>query len=168
MSTGSSPILPGRGLSPPERGLLRGHQARHRARVAEAMVLLLAARLLVAGVPFRHWRGWFGMVAEPGMADRPVLSEAAALRARRVGRAVDQAARHLPVATRCLPRAMAAAWMLQRRRISAEMVFGVVDSARRGTLHDLHAWVVCGDQIIVGDGEPLHNPILALRTMVNK
>lgn len=149
-------------MSAPETAL----RWRHRARVAEAIVLLVAARALVAGVSFRHWRGWFGEVAATPGQDR--LDEAAALRARRVGRAVSQAARHLPLHCKCLPQAMAASWMLRRRAIPSEIVFGVLDSGRRGTPDDLHAWARCGGYTIAGEGEPIHNPVLVLTRMVKK
>ncbi|MFC3174977.1 lasso peptide biosynthesis B2 protein [Novosphingobium bradum] len=140
---------------------------RHRARVVEAMVLLAAARVLVARVPFRRWRGWLGRAAPPGAGADPAVDEAVGLRARRVGRAVDQGARHLPGASKCLPRAMAAAWMLRRRNLPASVIFGVLDSGRRGTPDDLHAWVTCGGQTIAGEGKPDHSPVLVLHGMVN-
>lgn len=163
MSAASSTNWPGRGLSPSERGLLWPH----RARVAEAMALLIVARLLVALVPFRHWRGWLGAIGDP-RKPAPPLDEVAALAARRVGRAVDQAARKLPGAWLCLPRAMAAQWMLRCRAIPAAMFLGVLESGQRGTPDDLHAWVACGAEVIVGEGELPHQPVMKLTYAVGK
>lgn len=125
------------------------------------MALLVAARLLVAYVPFRHWRGTLGAQSDPGRP-APPLDSRAALEARRIGRAVDRAAGRLPGAWLCLPRAMAAQWMLRRRAIPGAILFGVVEPGHRGTPDDLHAWVACGDEVIVGEGELYHQPVTAL------
>ena len=145
-------------MSPTEPSL----RWRHRARVVEAAGLLLAARVLVDFVPFRKWRGMFGGPQPLVQPHSGPVSEAAALGGRRVARAVAQAAARLPFECKCLPRAMAALWMLQRRKIPAVLVFGVAEAGARGGLDDLHAWVSCGGQVIVGEGEIVHNPVLVL------
>lgn len=136
---------------------------RHRLRVAEAALLLLLAREIVARMPFDRWRRWFGTAASPTEPHSAALDPASTLRGRRVARAVGQAAYHLPGDFKCLPQAMAVCWMLRRRAIPASMVFGVADARSRGSLHDLHAWVSSGSDVIIGKGEKIHNPVLILR-----
>lgn len=138
-------------------------QWRHRARVAEAMVLLAVARLLVACVPFNRWSRWFGAASRPSGQPGESVGAAAALRSRRIGRAVERAAERLPIAAKCLPQAMAAQIMARRRAIPAMLVVGVLPATARGTGDDLHAWVICGEDTIVGAGEPDHSPLLVLR-----
>lgn len=130
------------------------------------MVLLVVAGGLVRWVAFGRWRGWFGKAEAVAAIGRQPVDEQAALRARRVGRAVGQAARHLPLECKCLPQAMVAAAMLRRRGIPATLVLGTLDSGRRGTPDDLHAWVLCGEQIIIGEGELGHSPVFAITSMV--
>lgn len=150
------------GLSQSERERLW----RHRGRVAEAAILLLAARALVAWVPFARWSGWFGQVAEaarePAGGPPGGLAPAVALRARRVGRAVEAAALRLPVECKCLPQAMAASWMLRRRKLPGKLLFGVAGAKARTGRDDLHAWVTCGGETIVGEVQSPCAPILVL------
>ena len=107
----------------------------------EAALLLALARTLVLYVPLRHWRG---RLDTSGGADRTL----AVANARAVGRVVRGVARRLPFDARCLPRAMAAQWMLRRRRIASQLRFGV---RRRtdGTI-DLHAWLLVNGECVVG------------------
>jgi len=116
----------------------------------------------VARVPFARWRIRFGQPGPTGGPHSARLAEPDALRARRTGRAVVRAAGRLPGEYKCLPRAMAACWMLQRRKIGHALIFGVSEASRRGTLDDLHAWVSSSEQVIVGEGEQVHHPVLVL------
>ena len=131
--------------------------------MAEAAALLIFSRSLIARVAFHRWSKRLGTRA--GLApphSRPV-TESQALRSRRVARAVLQAADRLPGEWLCLPRAMATCWMLRRRKIPCSLIIGVTESGDRGGLDDLHAWIECGNQILVGEGEQMHAPILVLR-----
>ncbi len=117
---------------------------RHRGRVAEAMVLLLAARMLVARVPLRYWRSTLG---KPGAAREHVDTWPYVL----IARAVNRGAARLPGQYVCLPRAMAVQWMLRRRGRPSALVFGVERSAQRvGAAPSLHAWVEAGQRTIIG------------------
>lgn len=120
-----------------------------RARVAEAMLLLLAARLLIAYVPMRWWRGSLGRVA----AGQKLATDAgnkppriAAL----VVAAVQRAAQRLPLEMLCLPRAMAVQWMLRRRRCPSILVFGIGGEAPQRKRYDLHAWVETHGMTVIG------------------
>lgn len=122
------------------------------------MVLLAAARALVAAVPFKHWRALLGRPAVPVPANRgkvPAEDE------RRLVKAVERAALRLPGESRCLSQAMALQWLLRRRRCGGVLYIGVLPGANRGGLDDLHAWVALGDTILIGAGESAHHPLLA-------
>jgi len=118
---------------------------------------------MVRWVAFRYWRGTLGRVGSAASPHSGPVGACASLRARRSSRAVQQAARRLPGETLCLPRAMALAWMLRRRAIPATVVLGVAESAQRGTLDDLHAWVTCDGEVILGQLDQVHRPVLILR-----
>lgn len=127
---------------------------RLRARTAEAMVLLVAARLAIQLVKLERWRGQLGLAGNPADAD---VAEA-----RRLARHVDRAAGRLPLETRCLPRAITLSRMLCRRKISHRLVIAARRAEARSGADDLHAWVELGEAIVLGDlpGEWL--PLLIL------
>ena len=118
-----------------------------RLRVAEAIGWLLAARLLIAAVPMRLWRGSLGQVAagdqSAGEALHPLTPK--------IARAVIRGCEFLPIAMVCLPRAMAAQWMLGRRGVHSALVFGILPGGQRDTIDALHAWVEAGGEIVIGD-----------------
>lgn len=116
----------------------------HRARVAEAMVLLLMAKFLVHVVPLRWWRRSLGEVRNS--AGSTVNADTAIP----VVSAVNRAALRLPGDYVCLPRAMTVQWMLRRRGIASALVFGIARDMKQGQLHDLHAWIEVGDNIVIG------------------
>ncbi len=134
---------------------------RHRLRVVEAFLLLVLARLLVAGVPFRYWRESLGQPIAGHSADAesdgppPVLALACA-------HSVQRAGYRLP-GSLCLPRAMALQWMLRRRSIASTLLLGVLPEQERGGLNDLHAWVEVARIVILEEGEGSHRTILRLR-----
>ena len=109
----------------------------------EAAMCLGLARLVVRHVPMRHWRGWLnaGRAAsgEPAGGTAP---------ARIVGRMVRKVASRLPFEAACLPRALAAHWMLRRRRVDSRVVLGV--RRRAGGATDYHAWLTANGKCIVG------------------
>lgn len=108
------------------------------------MASLCAARLLIATISFKHWRETLGAVS-----DRPdVLPSALATR---LAAHVEWAAKLLPFATKCLPRAMALSWMLKSRRIGHCVVFAVRPAELRGADDQLHAWVEVSGEIVLGD-----------------
>jgi hypothetical protein len=70
----------------------------------------------------------------------------------RVRWAITAVAAHLPSAT-CLVRALAADAMLRRRRIPAELRFGVRADRENGAPVEGHVWIVCGDGLTIGLAE---------------
>ena len=79
------------------------------------MVFLGIARFLVAAVPMRFWRRSLGEVAVNPDGDENSQTPAERVAIQTVAAAVKQGTRHLPFHVACLPRAMAAQWMLARR-----------------------------------------------------
>lgn len=116
------------------------------AMAAEAAVWLGLAWALVRHVPMRYWRRHLNAgVAAGSPADAGPLP-------RRVAGIVRAVARRLPVEAACLPRAMAAQWMLRRRGVASRLLFGVrggPDDRRR----EYHAWLVGDGGAIIGGRE---------------
>ena len=113
----------------------------------EAFVLLGAARLAVALLPFRWLAASLGRhmnqaggAVDPGDLDR----------ARLIGWAVRTAAGHTPWASVCLPQAVTAKWMLRRRHIAGTIYLGVAKSGTAPDRLNAHAWLRCGDEILTG------------------
>lgn len=117
---------------------------RWRARLIEAMALLVLARYLIRAVPMKRWRGTLGKLGEPraGQFDANY---------RDVSRAVVRAAGKLPGEYVCLPRAMAVQWMLRRRGLPSAIIIGVTPQQTGAKSHAFHAWVEGGGQIIIGE-----------------
>ncbi|MBS0477090.1 MAG: lasso peptide biosynthesis B2 protein [Proteobacteria bacterium] len=107
-----------------------------------AMALLVFARIVVALVPFRLWRGRIGGTA----GSRPDPR-----RARRLAAQVERGAWRLPIATKCLPRAIALSLMLRRGAISHRLVLAARPAQARGREDDLHAWIECEDEVVLGN-----------------
>jgi hypothetical protein len=125
----------------------RRRSREERILLLEAFVLLGAARLGVLILPFRRLAGSLG--AHMKVADATIPPADLHL-ARMVGGAVRSAANYTPWESVCLPQAVAARWMLKRRRIPATLYLGVAkDVTAPGTLA-AHAWVSCGSVILTG------------------
>lgn len=156
-------LRPDRPASPP--GAWRA-----RAQVAEAIAALTVARLTIATIPLARWRGALGRRVEAASLPDPQNVAAnieplpANLAARRLARAVERGAARLPGETRCLARALALHAMLRRRRMGATLLIGVRPRADRGSLDDLHAWVLRDGEVLIGGGEPSHVPLVGFST----
>jgi hypothetical protein len=113
--------------------------------LAEAGGLLVVARLVVWFVPFRSLATRLG----EEMAESPAVdTEEQRAAALPIGWAVRTLGRRLPWMSQCLVQAVAATWMLQRRRIPSTLYFGMAkDSDGKLTAH---AWVRCGTQVLTG------------------
>lgn len=114
------------------------------ALLLEAGVLLAAAALAVAVVPFRYLAAHLGTPMResggPGEGQDPPAVRA-------VSWAVQVAARNLPWAPTCLARAVAAKLMLRRRGIPSTLYLGV---AHEGSAIRAHAWLRSGKAILTG------------------
>lgn len=107
------------------------------------MAELCAARLTVAAGGIARWRARLGWAGIAGPAEQ--------IAARRLAAHVERGAGRLPFASKCLPQAIALSRMLRRRRIAHRLVIAARPADRRGGSDDLHAWVECGDAIVIGD-----------------
>lgn len=134
---------------------------RARARTVEAGAWLLLARLLIARVRFERWRATLG----PRCPDPPSATTERRdrnLAARRLARAVERAAAHLPGESRCLAQAVALQWMLRARGQPGLLSFGVRPEQRQGGLDTLHAWVSRGGEVLIGASEERYLPVLVV------
>jgi len=126
------------------RLLLRFRQvgARRRVLLAEAALCLAAARLALIFIPFPHLArrlGDFVPPNDPRALRAKVPVDAGAPLAQEIGWAVTRAARYLPFKAVCLPQAMAARVMLERRGVESVMHFGAARGAEKPL--DAHAWL---------------------------
>jgi hypothetical protein len=124
---------------------------RRRSRVErllllEAFALLGVARLTVLILPFKWLAFSLGRhMHESGMQIcAPDLQHA-----RMVGQAIHSAANNTPWESVCLPRAVAAQWMLRRRHIAGTLYLGVAKDDDQKLI--AHAWLRCGDVIVTGE-----------------
>jgi hypothetical protein len=133
---------------------LRGIPAKWRRRthaerllLLEAFTLLGVARFLVLAIPFR----WLSLSLGRRMNESGTRMNISDLSiARMIGQAVRSAANNTPWESFCLPRAVAAQWMLKRRRIAASLYLGVSKNEAGPENLAAHAWLRCGDIIITG------------------
>ena len=117
---------------------------RERGMAVDAVLCLALACAAVRYLPMRRWRGAVNADTRDahGPARRLALGRAA-------GRMVRRVARRLPFEAVCLPRAMAAQWMLRRRGVSSRLVFGTRRTAPDRP-NDYHAWLTVEGRPIIG------------------
>ena len=70
--------------------------------------------------------------------------------ARMIGGAVRSAADYTPWGSVCLPQAVAAKWMLQRRQIPGTVYLGVMKDETKPEKLAAHAWLRSGPAILTG------------------
>ena len=126
-----------------------------RRLVLEALVWLAAMRLAVRWVPFLRIVSW--MRLEPG--ETPTQPAPAV--AGQIGWAVRGVAARTPWQSACLVQALAAARMLQRRRLAATLYLGAARNPARRDELQAHAWLRCGALVLTGESESRHFPVLA-------
>ncbi len=114
-----------------------------RALLIEAAAWLLLARLALLLVPFRRLARGLGTFVPPtdsrGAQGQPYTPHEYVLLAHDIGWAVTRAARHVPFRAVCLPQAMAARIMLNRRGVASAMHFGAARGKDKPL--DAHAWL---------------------------
>ena len=136
------------------RKSLHGAPAKWRRRnrtermlLLEAFLLLGLARLGVIILPFR----WLAKSLGKHMKeDQTPLLPADLKLSRLVGAAVRSAANYTPWGSVCLPQAVAAKWMLQRRNIPGTVYLGVMKDKTKPEKLAAHAWLRCGNIILTG------------------
>jgi hypothetical protein len=121
-----------------------------RLLLAEAAAWLAFARVALLAVPFRTLAARFGhaSAANEGPSQPDSLTAIKAELAREIGWAITRAARHVPFGASCLPQAIAARAMLNRRRVASVMHFGVAKTA--DTRLAAHAWLDAGNIEVTG------------------
>jgi hypothetical protein len=122
----------------------------------EATTLLCWARLLIRVVPFRWIAPHLGRL----MAESPVdVGEAERRLALGVAWAVQAIARNAPPGFVCLPQAIAAKWMLRRRRLPSTLYLGL--QRQEKSKLTAHAWLRVGDKILTGRAESTDHMVIA-------
>lgn len=125
---------------------------RHRARVLEALVLVLVARLLRRGVPMRWWAPLLGANGPATVSVEPGPLSGVE---RDVAGAVWRAS--VRTGANCLEQAIAASLMLRVRRTPGAVVIGL-DVADPSAVP--HAWLVGGSGHVVCGGDlGRHRPV---------
>jgi hypothetical protein len=120
-----------------------------RVVLLEAIGQLITAQVALRLFPFNTLAGGLG---QPQVESSDCCSsEVECQGARWVKWAIRAVVRRLPRPPRCLVQAVAAQWMLRRRRLASTLYLGV---ARDGS-HALnaHAWVRCGEIFVTGENE---------------
>jgi len=120
---------------------------RWRLLVIEAFAALALARLGLALLPIRRLMGGAGCRAADGT---PYPGPTPDIRAAAIGRAIVAAARRAPWRASCLVQALAGRAMLARRRIPADIHFGV--ASQDGEVR-AHAWLIAAGGMVCGGGE---------------
>lgn len=115
--------------------------------LAEAVICLLIGRF-VAIIPLSRWAGRLGtMQEETPMEDDPLRVQ----QVRNIGGMVRTAAEYVPWRSDCLPQALAAHLMLQRRKIPGTLYLGVMKVSQNGQVElKAHAWIRSGTVILTG------------------
>ena len=113
------------------------------ALTLQAFLLLLAIKVGLTVMPYRKLAR---ILPQPGVraADGWVKT--------RTARSMAKAARWLPSAT-CLPQALAGSVMLGLQGYHSRVQIGVAPVS--GKPFRAHAWLICGQDVIIGDGENL-------------
>ena len=127
-----------------------------RRLLLEALALLCWARFLIRVVPFR----WIAPHLGRPMAESPVdVGEAERRLSLHVAWAVQAVVRHVPLGFVCLPQAIAAKWMLRRRRLPSTLYLGL--QRQEESKLTAHAWLRVGDKILTGRAESLDHTVIA-------
>lgn len=124
----------------------------------EAASWLALSWLLVRALPFRFWSHWLG-TQSPGEVDLGGAERDP--RVRDLCLAITSISKRLGDRLTCLMLAMAAQWMLSRRRISSSLVLGArtEQDAKNRLILKAHAWVRVGSDIVLGHHEEGFTPI---------
>ena len=124
-----------------------GWSARRRNLALEAVGQIAIASFALRFRPFRRVAAKLGREQGPDFKAGEVsdLTDA-----HRVAHAVQVAARNVPWRAECLPQAIAAKRMLDRRGIPNALVFG---ARRADPEFEAHAWIMIGDAVVIGGEE---------------
>ena len=121
------------------------------ARVPEAMLRLLAARIQLARIDpaaIERRNRAIAQRAAAGAANRPMAADRRARALAMAGYLLPRVAHLVPWRSDCLVLAMAAQDWLARRAIGSAIVIGIDSTAGEGFVS--HAWLESGNQIVTG------------------
>jgi hypothetical protein len=123
---------------------------RDRALLLHATFVLAIARVAVAVVPFRVIARTLRLrhVGVP-----PPSDAACPPAARRTGWAIRTAAANTPWRSTCLMQALAGSMMLTRSGIESTLSLGVAKNAHAPDDLIAHAWLRCGETVLIGETE---------------
>lgn len=128
------------------------HIGRRGAMLFEAAGFLLLARLCLIFIPFSRLARHFGNFVAPNdpraLAAKSADSRDHAWLAKEIGWAVTRAACHVPFKAVCLPQAMAARIMLERRGVGSVLHFGAAIGKEKPI--DTHAWLDAAGVKVIG------------------
>lgn len=111
--------------------------------VFETVFLLLFARIMIIGTPYRIWKRLLGTrVRQASFAGEDIDLRAV----RRISFWINRIAPHLPLHCSCLAQAIAGKIMLERRGISPTVYLGVKNNAKI----EAHAWLMVNDIPVTG------------------
>lgn len=119
-----------------------------RRLVLEAVVVVSIVRIGLWSVPFVRLRQMLARRVHPPQHDD--AQAPASNLAGRVAFAISAVARNLPGSTTCLAKALATQTMLRRRGVISELRIGVRNGSDDGRPLDAHAWVECGELVVMG------------------
>jgi hypothetical protein len=122
----------------------------------EALTWLCWARWIVRMAPFR----WIAPHLGRRMTESPMVVSAKERQlASRIQWAIQAVVRHAPIKFVCLPQALAAQWMLRRRRLAGTLYLGLLWQEREKM--QAHAWVRVGEHILTGREESFSHQAVA-------
>ena len=121
--------------------------AADRVLLLRAAFVLAAVRLGLWLLPSRSVLDAAACQGRPAPKRRPLASP---VPAERLTWAIRGAARYIPAAT-CLTQALALQWLLLRFGHASRVHIGVRKAA--GARFEAHAWVECGDKVVIGGPE---------------
>lgn len=124
--------------------VLRELDWRTRWLIVEAVPGLAFSRLAVLVLPFR----WIAIVLGPVNQETSNTGKIVDEDLARLGTVVTSVSRHTPWNSNCLAQAITGKLMLRRRGLPSTLYMGVF---KEGTTMEAHAWLRCGDQVLLGD-----------------
>ena len=127
----------------------------------EALYQLTRCKLLMVFTPFRHYENQCGYPQSETLHD-PLWSALKDIQA--ISTVLRVLPRYLPWKSKCLDQAMAASYMLKRRKLQYTLYFGLThagDKSKRA-----HAWLRSGKHWIVGYQPHTHYAIVGVYAWV--
>ena len=130
-----------------------------RRQTLGAMLYLAKARFVVRFFAFSRWRGSLGRLLETSgdqarSSPPPDLDVTSLSEARAMARRVERAANRLPGESKCLPKAMALQWMMQRAGLPSRLVIAI-HRYERANEDTYHAWVEVSREMLIGQCDRL-------------